>query len=301
MPVQRLIKHNPRSLSDDQLEEAFVVRTAELRILAELVRATNQGEVNQHALVIGPRGMGKTMLIRRLALLIRSDKALNDSWYPIVTPESLVNRGVVVERGKQGRAKLYQVAERIYCIYYLMRLSGSEADRIRALVRFMVHWYGEDSLARSLTEAACSSDGRDRGRLVSQNLPEGIQQRVLAGHWDEAFDQMEPWIADEAFVETHLDDMLVLIIDAAANVARALVVAWLPPPAAISTPCPCSLPGQTRANRDTLTHRDIWLDDRSTYDCRRRLPLPPTSISPLFATATKGSRKNNFRFFPRLS
>ncbi|MCP4545332.1 MAG: hypothetical protein GY835_02560, partial [bacterium] len=136
--------------------------------------------------------------------------------------KSLVNRGVVVERGKEGRGKLYQVAERIYCIYYLMRLSGSEADRMRALVRFMVHLYGEDRLARSPAEAACSSDGRGRfiegyRGLLSENPPEGIQQRVLAGRWDEAFDQMEPWIDDEALVEMHLDDMLVLIIDAAAD------------------------------------------------------------------------------------
>ncbi len=136
--------------------------------------------------------------------------------------KSLVNRGVVVERGKEGRGKLYQVAERIYCIYYLLRLSGSEADRMRALVRFMVHLYGEDRLARSPAEAACSSDGRGRfiegyRGLLSQNPPEGMQQRVLAGRWDEAFDQMEPWIDDEAFVEMHLDDMLVLIIDAAAD------------------------------------------------------------------------------------
>lgn len=430
MPARRLIKHNPLFMSDDELEEAFVVRTAELQILADLVRA-NKGEVNQHTLVIGPRGMGKTLLMRRLALLVRSEKELNDSWYPIVAPEeiydagtegeiwlailksladqqrrekdeferwnerhealvmeldeerlrartlgaltefshergkrllvlienlqmllgeqfakdadwdlrktllnrpeimlvlsattrfeqieqrafaayelfrelelkplstddcrrlwhavsgqdltdqrirpmeiltggnprllailatfaperpleelmenlaeliddhtpflksnidalppqerrvfvnlaklwepttarrvgercrlhsntvsavlkSLVNRGVVVERGKEGRGKLYQVAERIYCIYYLMRLAGSEADRMRAFVRFMVPLYGEDSLARSLAEAACSSDGQGRVRfiegyreLLAQNLPEGIQQRIL--------------------------------------------------------------------------------------------------------------------------
>ncbi len=469
MPAPRLIKHNPFFMSDDELEEAFVVRTAELEILADLVRA-NQGEVNQHALVIGPRGMGKTMLMRRLALLVRSDEALRNSWYPIVAPEeiydaategeiwlailksladqqrreggeferwneryealmeepveerlrvralgaltelshergkrllvlienlqmllgeqlakdadwdlrktllnrpeimlvltattrfekieqpafaayelfrelkltplstddcrrlwqavcgqdlvdqrirpmeiltggnprllailatfaperpleelmanlaeliddhtpflksnidalppqerrvfvnlaklwepstarrvgercrlhsstasavlkSLVNRGAVVERGKEGRCKLYQVAERIYCIYYLMRLSGSDADRMRAFVRFMVPLYGEDSLARSLAEAALATDvplapkAQDpRHTLVS---PYGSclfpNPAGLAGRWAEAFDQFENFIDDEAFVETHLDDMLALLVDAAAD------------------------------------------------------------------------------------
>ena len=81
--------------------------------------------------------------------------------------KSLVNRGAVVERGKEGRGKLYQVAERIYCIYYLMRLSGSDADRMRAFVRFMVPLYGEDSLARSLAEAAYSVEVAERSRFVA--------------------------------------------------------------------------------------------------------------------------------------
>ncbi len=61
---------------------------------------------------------------------------------------------------------------------------------------------------------------------------------------------------------------------------KALIVTWLPPPAAISTPCPCSLPVQARANRDTLANRDTWLADCGTHHRPRHLPLPPTSISP---------------------
>jgi len=100
--------------------------------------------------------------------------------------KSLVNRGAVVESGKVGRGKLYQVAERIYCIYYLMRLAGSEADRMRAFVRFMVPLYGEDRLARSLAEAACASVAEDRYRyiegyreLVGEYLAEGNRRHVL--------------------------------------------------------------------------------------------------------------------------
>lgn len=430
MLVQRLIKHNPLFMSDDELESTFVVRQAELQILADLVRG-NKGEVNQHALVIGSRGMGKTMLLRRLALLVRSDEALKDAWYPIVAPEeiydaktegeiwlailrsladqqrgdngqferwleryeallgeheeerlragtlgaltefshergkrllvlienlqmllgeqfahdadwdlrrtllnrpeimlvltattrfekidqpafaayelfrelelkplstdgcrrlwcaisgqdladlrirpmeiltggnprllailatfapehplqelmanlaelidahtpflksnidalppqerrvfvnlaklwepssarhvghrsrinsnttsavlrSLMNRGIVVECGSAGRGKLYQVAERIYCIYHLMRFSGSEADRMRAFVRFMVPLYGADNLACSLAEAACASNTQSRigfvegyRELLRPDAPQEVRQRIL--------------------------------------------------------------------------------------------------------------------------
>ncbi len=468
MDAQQLVKHNPLFMNDDQLADAFIVRKAELQILANLVRA-NKGEVNQHVLVIGPRGTGKTMLVRRLALLVRSDQALSDAWYPIVLPEevydaacegeiwlhvlkslaeqerrvgdeserwnqrhealmkepdddrlrirtlgaltefshergkrllvlienlqmllgeqfakdadwdlrktllnrseimlvltattrfakieqpafaayelfrelelkplstnecrrlwqtvsgqvlsdqrirpmeiftggnprllailaafaperpkelmdgltkliddhtpflksnidalapqerrvfvnlaklwqpstarqvgercrlssntasavlkSLVHRGAVVEYGKEGRSKLYQVAERLYCIYYLMRLAGSEADRMQAFVRFMVPLYGKENLARSLAQATSDEVGDEvREAPAVYDAPEASEPRYtlayihgLEGRWDEAFDQMEPLIDDAAYVEIHLSDMIALIIDAAAD------------------------------------------------------------------------------------
>jgi len=88
MQPRRLIKHNPLFMNDEELTDLFVVRRAELRILADMVRE-NKGEVNQHAIVIAPRGMGKTMLMRRLSLLVRSDPELGESWYPIVAPEEI--------------------------------------------------------------------------------------------------------------------------------------------------------------------------------------------------------------------
>jgi len=72
--------------------------------------------------------------------------------------QRLIERGMVIEADGQGRAKLYQVSERMYNIYYLMRRRGAPSSRIRALVRFMVPFYGPSemvSLTRRIAEEAC--------------------------------------------------------------------------------------------------------------------------------------------------
>ena len=74
----------------------------------------------------------------------------------------LVEKGAVVEAGKVGRKNLYQVSERLYNIYHLMRLSGIETDRVRALVRFMTPMYGQERVAHALADEACRHEGEHR-------------------------------------------------------------------------------------------------------------------------------------------
>lgn len=81
-----LIKHNPAFLSSDEMRRAFVVREAERQILLQVIRENN-GPVNQHLLIIAPRGMGKTMLARRVALDVTSDGQLGRDWQPLVLSE----------------------------------------------------------------------------------------------------------------------------------------------------------------------------------------------------------------------
>jgi tetratricopeptide (TPR) repeat protein len=106
MPRTRLIKHNPRFLTDDELASGFVVRLPELELLLNIVRQ-NTGPSNQHVIVIGPRGMGKTMLIRRFALEVRSGQALGAVWYPAVLPEDIY---VVAGEGELWLQVLRQIA-----------------------------------------------------------------------------------------------------------------------------------------------------------------------------------------------
>lgn len=80
------LKHNPSHMPEDELIHSFVVRQRDLAAILETVRENN-GPSNQHLLILGPRGMGKTTLVNRAVAEIRRDPELNKRWYPIVFDE----------------------------------------------------------------------------------------------------------------------------------------------------------------------------------------------------------------------
>jgi len=81
-----LVKYNPSFLSKEELVRSFVVRHAELELIVQVLRE-NVTKSNQHVLVIGPRGIGKTMLVLRVVEEIQRDKDLSQCWYPLVFSE----------------------------------------------------------------------------------------------------------------------------------------------------------------------------------------------------------------------
>jgi len=78
--------NNPAFLTDEELARTFVVRHVDLELLLETVRE-NTESVKWHVLVVGARGMGKTTLMRRLALAVRGDAELSTQWYPVIFSE----------------------------------------------------------------------------------------------------------------------------------------------------------------------------------------------------------------------
>ncbi|MXZ61094.1 MAG: AAA family ATPase [Gemmatimonadetes bacterium] len=73
-------KHHPGLLqSDEQVIRQFVVRRRELNTLLELLRGNADAPSCQHALILGPRGRGKSMLLARVAAELRTDSTLA-SW-----------------------------------------------------------------------------------------------------------------------------------------------------------------------------------------------------------------------------
>jgi predicted transcriptional regulator len=79
-------KYNPGFSSDEDLISAFVVREKELQQILQTLQE-NTGRTYQHLLLVGARGTGKTMLVRRVAAEVRRSESLNQYWYPLVFGE----------------------------------------------------------------------------------------------------------------------------------------------------------------------------------------------------------------------
>lgn len=82
------ITYNPGILGDEALARSFVVRQQSLELILETLKENAASPAaNRHLLMIGPRGIGKTMLVRRAAAAIRSNPEYSSQWYPLVFGE----------------------------------------------------------------------------------------------------------------------------------------------------------------------------------------------------------------------
>ena len=79
-------KYNPGFLTDDELIASFCARTSEFESIVEMLRECT-GSSNQHQIVIGPRGSGKTSLLLRVAAEVRRDAGLSAAFFPVVFAE----------------------------------------------------------------------------------------------------------------------------------------------------------------------------------------------------------------------
>ncbi len=79
-------KHNPGFLTEDDLVASFCVRASEFESIVETL-GENTGNSNQHLMVIGPRGSGKTNLMLRVAIESRRNPKLSSRIFPITFAE----------------------------------------------------------------------------------------------------------------------------------------------------------------------------------------------------------------------
>ena len=89
-----------------------MVRTRELQGLLDRLRATPDARVPQHVLVTGSRGMGKTTLLRRLALAVEDDPELSRRWVPVTFPEEQYTVSTLAELWRNVLDALADTRER---------------------------------------------------------------------------------------------------------------------------------------------------------------------------------------------
>jgi tetratricopeptide (TPR) repeat protein len=141
--------------------------------------------------------------------------SLADLWTPSTTAEvsracnldvnrtsvyltRLASRGLIVQVDSIDKTRRFQVAERLYNIYYLLRRSGRSAARVRALVDFMLAFYTAEETMASVSHEACEVDAGDRETyfLVAETLLGGVaapdRARALISAVDPAFFDLAP-------------------------------------------------------------------------------------------------------------
>jgi energy-coupling factor transporter ATP-binding protein EcfA2 len=120
----------------------------------------------------------------------------------------LEQRGAVTVVGRKGRAKIYQVSERLYNIYYLMRRRGSPSRRVKAVVSFMIGYYGPRTLvelASNIAREACDADNPSRAdhfavyaQLLDSPATKQVREQILRATPDIFFEHPD---APESFHE----------------------------------------------------------------------------------------------------
>lgn len=89
--LRRPALYNPSLWSSAEVRNYYVARTALLdRFVADLKRE-KAGTRPQHRLIVGQRGMGKSTLLRRLAVAVEDDPGLDAQWLPLNFPEEQYN------------------------------------------------------------------------------------------------------------------------------------------------------------------------------------------------------------------
>jgi len=76
-------KYNPDEISEKDFLEKFVIRVDIFEDIFEDIKNVDFEVANQHYIIVGQRGQGKTSLLRRIAIAINDDKQLAKFMIPI--------------------------------------------------------------------------------------------------------------------------------------------------------------------------------------------------------------------------
>lgn len=85
--------YTPQAQSPEQLLAEFIDRKDVLKRILDILRRNTRDKPQQHAILLGPRGMGKTTLLCAIRHSVNRDPALNAEWLPLQFFEEQYNIG----------------------------------------------------------------------------------------------------------------------------------------------------------------------------------------------------------------
>ncbi len=167
-------KYNPHLWSAEQLRAIFVARKTELADLQHTLRTTQLDTVGQHVLLVGARGMGKSTLMRRLALTVEDDTDLSTAWLPLRFPEE---QYTVATLGQFWANVLDSLADALQHLGYSVSELDAAAERIAALPA------AEQAAAYLVAIDRCADERGQRLLLLVDNTDLMLHNIGREAHW----------------------------------------------------------------------------------------------------------------------
>ncbi len=88
--IGQLALYNPQRISDELAEKLFIIRRRIFSLLMKKISDEKNNSIPQHHIIIGLRGMGKSTLLKRIEVELRSEK-YRDKFVPLLPPEEQYN------------------------------------------------------------------------------------------------------------------------------------------------------------------------------------------------------------------
>lgn len=89
--LKSIRKYNPGNLDDNDVINNYICRSEVFAKLIKEITSETKNSIPQHHLIVGQRGMGKTTLLKRIEVEIRTQNKLNDKFVPVQYPEEQYN------------------------------------------------------------------------------------------------------------------------------------------------------------------------------------------------------------------
>lgn len=155
--------YNPDRMPEEEIKATFVAREALVDTLVELVKGQPDGAGVQHAVIIAPRGMGKTTVLLMVKFAIK-DRGLADQWQAVKFPEESYG--------------IYDLADLWVETLYLIAADTADTE-LRRLAETLKTKYPNNDELQEAAYAALKDWRRKHGRrllLLVENFDQILEQ-----------------------------------------------------------------------------------------------------------------------------